>query len=191
MTHVEAFENGDDIRCILEDTWGPETEAGCPVRLEVEVELSKDSYGEYGLSIMAELDVKKCDKLGLKPINTGGQCLDTAQKHLAECGLECATLDAIVPIWKRWHNNMLRAGTHAQEEVIRDYRKDHPEWVYDYNKACEILSSAGLLFDKAVVNGEEIPHYKYGSSWLTEHIPEDVIRGLCERLDAGMNIHTR
>lgn len=40
---------------------------------------------------------------------------------------------------------------------------------YDYTKACEALEEVGLLYD----NG-----YKYGSSWLKEELPTEVIKYL-------------
>ena len=71
-------------------------------------------------------------------------------------------------IWDRWHLNDMRAGTQRQEEAIREFRKTRLARC-SYDEACEYLSGIGLLVD----NG-----YKYGSSWLTEEVPQDVIRWL-------------
>ena len=62
----------------------------------------------------------------------------------------------------------LRAGTQRQEDALRKYYEINPRR-HSYDEACEYLSEVGLLVD----NG-----YKYGSSWLTEEVPQDVIRWL-------------
>lgn len=60
----------------------------------------------------------------------------------------------------------MRAGTPRQEDFIREWKLTHK---YDYTKACDALAEAGLLYD----NG-----YKYGSSWLKEELPEEIIKYL-------------
>lgn len=67
-------------------------------------------------------------------------------------------------VWNRWHLNDIRAGTPKQEEYIR---KNITK--YEYGAVCRSLKDAGILED----NG-----YKYGSSWLKEEVPEDVIEWL-------------
>lgn len=94
------------------------------------------------------------------------------------------TLDAIIPAprwtpalirqffdaWDRWHVNNMKAGTPAQERYLRDNPIEavYPESHYD--KASAALAAAGLNPD----NG-----YKYGSAWLSEDVPEDVLTFLC------------
>lgn len=81
-------------------------------------------------------------------------------------GFEYSDVLKVQSIWNRWHLNDLRAGTPKQEEFIREWKLSHR---YDYAKACEALEEAGLLYD----NG-----YKYGSSWLKEELPTEVIKYL-------------
>lgn len=81
-------------------------------------------------------------------------------------GFEYSDVLKVQSIWNRWHLNDLRAGTPKQEEFIREWKLSHR---YDYTKACEALEEAGLLYD----NG-----YKYGSSWLKEELPTEVIKYL-------------
>ena len=69
-------------------------------------------------------------------------------------------------IWKRYHLNDMRAGTPKQEEFVREWQLTH---AYDYTEVCKALSEADLLYD----NG-----YKYGSSWLREEVPLEVIKYL-------------
>lgn len=87
---------------------------------------------------------------------SAGQCLDDAKELLPE---------RLVQIWEYWHLNDMRAGTFAQEQALKEVKDsfDRLDW---YTQACAYLESIGLLYD----NG-----YKYGSAWLTEELPEDVI----------------
>lgn len=70
-------------------------------------------------------------------------------------------------IWQRWHLNYMRAGTPKQEEVVRKWRStiENP----NYEKTCKMLESLGLLTDGG---------YKYGSKWLKEEVPLDVLEWL-------------
>jgi hypothetical protein len=70
----------------------------------------------------------------------------------------------LLEIWERWHLNDMKAGTPKQEAFIREWKKENR---YDYTKACDALAKAGLLY---VEHG-----YKYGSAWLTEEVPQNVI----------------
>lgn len=91
-----------------------------------------------------------------KNLISGGQCIDEARDLVPEKLLE---------IWERWHLNDLRAGTPAQEQALREVKHTFSrlDW---YTDACNYLSSIDLLID----NG-----YKYGTAWLTEELPQDVI----------------
>lgn len=83
-------------------------------------------------------------------------------------------VDKLNVIWDRWHLNDMRAGTILQEKAIR-------EWVvnnrYDYTSACEYLKSINLYED-----GD----YKYGTAWLKEDLPVDVIDFLCNLPDSKL-----
>lgn len=83
------------------------------------------------------------------------------------------TLDQLKQIWDRWHLNDMKAGTPAQEDYLRENYKER----CDYTKACEVLQEAGLNPD----NG-----YKYGSAWLFEEVPEDVINFLASFPDTDL-----
>lgn len=72
----------------------------------------------------------------------------------------------LADIWERWHLNDMRAGTPAQMEIIRKLVKTTRA---DYDEQCQHLASVDLLID----NG-----YRYGSRWLHEDVPYDVIRWL-------------
>lgn len=70
-------------------------------------------------------------------------------------------------LWERWHLNDMRAGTPKQEEAVRQWRKANKN--AGYKDTCEMLESINLLFD----NG-----YKYGSKWLKEDVPAEVLEWL-------------
>lgn len=81
-------------------------------------------------------------------------------------GFEYSDILKIQSIWNRWHLNDMRAGTPKQEEFIREWKLSHK---YDYTEACKALAEVRLLYD----NG-----YKYGSSWIKEDVPIEVIKYL-------------
>jgi hypothetical protein len=68
-------------------------------------------------------------------------------------------------IWKRWHLNDMRAGTFVQEEILRQ-AKDKGADLSTYEKACDYLHGLDSLIDDG---------HKYGSAWLKEELPQDVI----------------
>ena len=76
-------------------------------------------------------------------------------------GLDIAEL---ARIWDRWHLNDMRAGSPAQEAWLRDNgRRGH-----DYSDTCARLAEAGL-------NPDPTTGYRYGSAWLSEPLPDDVV----------------
>lgn len=77
--------------------------------------------------------------------------------------------------WDRWHLNDMKAGTPAQEAFLRanpiNDAMDH------YGKACAALKAAGLNPDGG---------YRYGSAWLKEEVPADVLEFLCSLPDTDV-----
>lgn len=67
-------------------------------------------------------------------------------------------------VWERWHLNDMTAGDPEQEACLREYGKG-----LNYEAACKVLDSHGLL----VHNG-----YKYGTKWLREEVPQEVLNYL-------------
>ena len=79
-------------------------------------------------------------------------------------------------VWERWHLNNLTAGSPAQEEFLRTHAAEWKTYKANagsipshYTWACEVLAAAGLHPDPGH-NG-----YRYGSAWLREEVPEDVL----------------
>lgn len=92
--------------------------------------------------------------------------------YVATPGIDLGRIRAV---WGAWHLNDMRAGTVAQTLALRDM----PAAVYPeshYDKACAYLASKGLNPD----NG-----YAYGSRWLHEDVPADVVDFLQSLPDDG------
>ena len=81
-------------------------------------------------------------------------------------------LDELLEVWNRWHLNDLRAGSPDQESALREI-----EILGDYYpQAVAYLESLGLQPDpNYLVDGKP---YSYGTHWLKEEIPEEVIKYL-------------
>lgn len=95
-------------------------------------------------------------------IYQGGQCVDTVAAYAPHD----KKAKRMVEVWKRWHLNDMRAGSPAQEQYLREHPISYVYPTSHYDKASEVLEAAGLNPD----NG-----YKYGSAWLREDLPADVL----------------
>lgn len=183
MTNIEKLRSGGDIFVKKHADWGPETERGPLVELEIEVSLRhNDKKEDYCLSICGNLLIKECKKLGLEPIDTGGQCEGVIVQYLADSGLRCRALEKVIPIWKEWHLNDCHAGTVAQDKCLEAYKAANPDWNWDYDNACKVLRQKDLCEDKQYLVGGK--PYKYGSAWLFRKIPQNVLEELCGILDS-------
>lgn len=90
-------------------------------------------------------------------VYAGGQCVDTVAAYFPND----TKAQRMVAIWERWHLNDMRAGTPAQEAYPNQYGRGGS---YDANLTA--LTDAGYNPD----NG-----YVYGSKWLREDLPADVV----------------
>ncbi|VVB60569.1 Uncharacterised protein [uncultured archaeon] len=141
------------------------------ITCEVEIREKEDNKKE--LSICGNVwNTKHTD------IETGGQISDTIAAYIAEGRfipiMPIDTVKKILEIWDRWHLNALRAGCEHQ-------RAEHWEAIkLDDSKPLTMDNMAvwkrpgenpkGLLTKPCPVCG-----YKYGTSWLYEPLPEEVI----------------
>ena len=102
-----------------------------------------------------------------------GQIVDSVRDvpHLAE-GWTPGMITRLVEVWERWHLNDMQAGSPRQRAWLEanpisvTYPESH------YVVACERLAAADLNPDT------EHGDYAYGSAWLREEVPEDVIEFL-------------
>jgi hypothetical protein len=106
----------------------------------------------------------------------GGQNLDEISKAYPQD----QTVQRICKVWKRYHLNDMRAGTPEQEKVIREWLENNPNEKYDYTIACAILGQENLYIVDLPLPNDFIgrfhqPTHKYGSSWIFEPIPQEVL----------------
>ena len=89
---------------------------------------------------------------------SGGQCLDAIRELWGP--VLPPDVARVIELWERWHMNGLKAGTAKQEEALKDCPHKN------YTDACVFLRGLGLYEDRG---------YRYGSSWLVEELPPEVI----------------
>lgn len=94
-----------------------------------------------------------------KNLICAGQCQDEARDLIGE---------KLFQVWERWHLNDMRAGTPAQENALSEVKHtfNRINW---YEQACDYLKCKGLLVDDG---------HRYGTAWLTEALPQDVVQYL-------------
>lgn len=88
-------------------------------------------------------------------------------------GWTLRTVNRFLDIWRRWHLNDMVAGSPAQMEWLRSnpVTATYPE--SHYEKVGSALAEAGLNPDpNHTHNGKP---YKYGSAWLREEVPGNVV----------------
>lgn len=97
--------------------------------------------------------------------------------------------------WERWHLNDMRAGAPDQEEALREHKakgwKPAPGFNH-YTETCALLKKLGLLFSKSTEMitllgrpGKRVAEgYQYGTSWVLEEVPEEVLIALMTLPDA-------
>jgi hypothetical protein len=90
-----------------------------------------------------------------------------------------AMIAQFLTVWDRWHLNDMRAGSPAQHAWLESNPIDPKDCAYPeshYDVASARLAAAGLNPDPNFNGG-----YRYGSGWLSEEVPAEVIdwlRGL-------------
>lgn len=79
--------------------------------------------------------------------------------------------------WNRWHLNDLQAGSPRQREFLRQ----QPPMAFV--EACAMLEAHGLQPDKEYLHNRK--PYRYGTAWLSEPVPEEVLAWLAGLPDAS------
>ena len=116
------------------------------------------------------LEERQPGQLVFSASSQNGQNID----EIAEKYPDDPMVQRIARVWRSWHLNDMRAGTPKQESFLKS------RGIQDYDKAVEALRKAGLYTDHLpavpTANGDLVrPSYKYGSQWLYEPIPDDVL----------------
>lgn len=98
-----------------------------------------------------------------------GQIPDTLRKLNATQDAPSDDVEALCDLWDRWHLNDLRAGTETQDAMLASLKMNGQP----YEARC--LALGDFIEDRG---------YRYGSAWLYEPIPDDVLAELVRLLDA-------
>lgn len=134
------------------------TYEGKKVLVEVEIKLKESSR-----ETTTHKHVKSYRTLSLSgSYNGGGGQIVDRLKELDTVSIPEQDLKDLIEIWERWHLNDLKAGCEHQEPI--PVSSDHPEYVH-YK----------WLNSKRCPNG-----YKWGSAWLVEELPQEVIDRVAE-----------
>jgi hypothetical protein len=107
-----------------------------------------------------------------------GQNSEWVRKILAENQFAQKMCD----VWDRWNMNGLRAGNREQEKWI----KNNIKCSSSYEEISAFLEQNQLfIIEKPLMN------YKYGSAWLVEKIPEEIIKEIksWEKLENALEIY--
>ena len=102
-----------------------------------------------------------------------GQILETLDRLTFYApGWDADSVSRFAAYWERWHLNDMRAGTPAQETAVKTWLADGNR--YDYDRVCLMLRGKDLNPDKSNPRDP----YRYGTRWLFEAIPLDVLEYL-------------
>lgn len=171
MIHGEPFAG----YYLIEDSDGNKRKRAFTLNVELKTEEGETREGENGALYENPVILSISGAIWDRALNdcfSAGQNYDTLEKALKEGNIEMkngltnSDLKKLIDIWRVWHLNDTNGGTRKQEEIINKYYKENPNESHSYEKAVELLKKHDLLVD----NG-----YQYGSKWLYEPLPQDVI----------------
>lgn len=108
----------------------------------------------------------------------GGQCLDFIAEYRNQFTPANRELfDLLYDLWKKYHLNGMHAGTPIQEAFIAGLKA--MGFKYEYGQACAMLKDAGLyeveFTGKTVGRMYDHEPYRYGSAWVVDDLPGDVL----------------
>jgi hypothetical protein len=100
-----------------------------------------------------------------------GQC----EKEIREHWGDDENVRELLTLWERWHLGGMRAGCREQEDFLREHpvKARYPDSHFDV--ASNALAAAGL---------NPCRGYRYGTAWLVERAPEDVVKRVVELCEA-------
>ena len=150
------------------------------VKLHLRTKIRKDeSTTIYGGKVSNYTTLSISGDIGRKEF---GQCID----HILKLNHDNPIVKEIHAIWKRWHLNDLKAGCcHQIDARWNERRIDETKTLDSYGKFFEGQSSNSWNM-LAWIRPDEHPNglltkpceicgYRYGSSWLVEEIPAEVV----------------
>lgn len=156
------------------------------VTLDIEIK-SKDreQQGTDGINYEDPLELSISQSIWQRDesdILSGGQGQDTLREALKEGKLEIGNgiteeeFEEFLDIWDKWHLNDLNAGTERQKEIIEEHKDEQKYKKFDefLDRPKAILEDFDAEPDKETEGfGDE--GYSYGSAWLYQPLPQDVI----------------
>lgn len=133
-----------------------------------------DGSRRFSLFVTVKWDGARLSIVGVEgPMKNGnarGGCgqVGVSRDLVPAVGWTPDMVDALRSAWDRWHLNDMNAGTPEQMEYLRSHGGP-----MEYGAACDTLKAAGIL----TVPDPRDPSrsYTYGSAWLSEPVPEDVL----------------
>lgn len=130
-----------------------------PVEITVELREHKDlQNGELAMTARVWLPSRR-------DIEMGGQCYDSIDETLLEPEFRSRFVE-LREVWRRWHLNGMNAGSPAQEAALR---AKFPKDSGSYELHVAYLKEIGIYNDPA------LDGYSYGSKWLREELPQEVL----------------
>ena len=101
-------------------------------------------------------------------------------------GWDAESAAKLAELWDRWHLNGTTAGSPRQEAWLRENPVTAVWPDSHYDKAKAALAEAGLQPDEEYIhNGKP---YSYGSAWLYENVPDDVLEWLRDLPDNAQRL---
>lgn len=150
--------------------------------MTVHVEIKTEERPE-GLTLSIQADGRLPRR---REIECGGQWMDGLREVLdrgtLDAGVSRASVERLLTVWERWHLNHMRAGCEHQRAEKWDKRPldqskptsayiQHPDGQMGWNMLTWVpVKDGGLLGAPCPTCG-----YKYGSKWLYEPLPEEVV----------------
>jgi hypothetical protein len=158
------------------------------IYLDIEVSILKDEKisfidGKTKITNGKLLSISGDVKIGNRH-DMAGQIYDFIEENIEKMEFDGAVSKSdvltIINIWKTYHLNDMKSGTKKQTDIINEaFERSGKN--YDYSIARKILEThpeGSLISD----NG-----YEYGSGWLFEHLPSNVIKKLNTAINPTIN----
>ncbi len=176
---------GEPVVAFIRDFTGRRSKHKVTLKIKLETEKGKDQKGVDGITYENPLTLSISDSIWQRDESdsmSGGQGQDTLREALDDGKLEVGNgisnseFEKLLDIWDRWHLNDLKAGTSRQRKIIEEHEDEAK-----YNKFDKFLDRPVAILEDhdaqpdTETSGFGKDGYKYGSQWLYEPLPDDVI----------------
>lgn len=138
----------------------------------------------------------------------GGQIDDTIRQELPKwrsLNMDRVVIDRLLGIWSRWHLNDMRAGCTHQTTAGWEQKRIEPSelpksmanrdkkgilatWVYPLEHVGRPFVSAHEVHHDGLLSKRcPICRYEYGTKWLYEELPDEIVNELRELTTSSIN----